>query len=159
MESLSKKTSFLQTTRQHIRCQMTDSLAPAPADDDDDPFDFVPVRTAARRDGWTPARQRAFIAELATHGSVAAAARAVGMTPQTANRLRRRPGAEGFARAWTVAREEGRLKMYEQAVVEARDGRLVPVTYAGRVIGHRRVFDSRLLFAACYGVSLEASLR
>lgn len=134
---------------------MTDSSTP----DYNAPFDFTPVPTAARRDGWTPTRQRAFIAVLATHGSVAAAARTVGMTPQTANRLRRRSDAESFARAWDVARDEGRLKMYEQAIVEARDGRLVPVTYAGRVIRHRRVFDNRLLFAACYGVSLEGSLR
>jgi hypothetical protein len=125
----------------------------------DDPLVFTPVPTAARRDGWSPERQRAFIAALAEHGCIAVAARAVGMTPQTANRLRRRPGAEDFARAWEVARQEGRLKMYEQALVDAREGRLVPVTYAGRVIRHRRVFDDRLLIAACYGVSLNRAIR
>lgn len=56
------------------------------------------------------------------------------MTPQTANRLRRCAGAESFAPAWDVAREEGRMRMYDQAIVAAREGRLVPVTYAGRVI-------------------------
>lgn len=80
---------------------------PAP---DNDPLVFNPVPVTARRDGWTAERQRAFIEVLASHGSVGAAARAVGMTPQTARRLRTRPQAEGFARAWHVAAEEGRLR-------------------------------------------------
>ena len=120
--------------------------------DSDDPFDFTPVPTAStRRDGWTPERQRAFITELAGHGGVAAAARAVGMTSQSANKLRRRAGAEGFAHAWDVAVEEGRLRSFDEALRRGRDGVVVPVMRAGRVVGHRRRFDNRLLFAACYG--------
>ncbi|MGI4733304.1 MAG: hypothetical protein ACRYFW_16395 [Janthinobacterium lividum] len=136
---------------------MSDPLHPAAAPAapaalaDGDPFLFDPVPTAsARRDGWTPDRQRAFVAALATHGEVAAAARAVGMTPQSANRLRRRAGADGFADAWDAAQEEGRLRSVDEALRRGRDGVLVPVTRDGRVIGHRRRFDNRLLFAACY---------
>jgi hypothetical protein len=40
---------------------------------------------------------------LAETGSVCAAAEFVGMARETAYRLRRRPGAEEFARAWDVA--------------------------------------------------------
>lgn len=116
----------------------------------DDPFDFTPAPCSGRHDGWTPERQRAFILHLADHGGVAVAARAVGMTPQSVNRLRKRPGAEAFARAWDDALEAGRAESFGKAVQVAEEGRLVPVTRGGKVVGHRRVFNDRLLFAACY---------
>lgn len=122
------------------------------AQDSDDPFDFEPVATAPRADGWSAERQRAFIAALAGHGSVAAAARAVGMTPQSARRLRHRPDAAGFARAWDAAVDQGRCIALDEAMRIAREGRLVPIVRRGKLIGHRRCFDNRLLFAACYGV-------
>lgn len=61
---------------------------------------FHPVITRARRDGWSAERQCRFLAQLYFTGSVAAAARAVGMTRESAHRLRARAGAESFARAW-----------------------------------------------------------
>jgi hypothetical protein len=61
---------------------------------------FVPVPLRARADGWTPERQARFIGLLAETGSVAEAARRVGMGRQSAWRLRRRRGAASFARAW-----------------------------------------------------------
>ncbi len=64
-------------------------------------FHPVPIRT--RSDGWTPVRQAEFIGMLAETGSVSAAAQFVGMTRETAYRLRRKPGAEEFAHAWDVA--------------------------------------------------------
>ena len=64
-------------------------------------FHPVPIRT--RSDGWTPVRQAEFIGVLAETGSVSAAAEFVGMARETAYRLRRKPGAEEFARAWDVA--------------------------------------------------------
>lgn len=123
---------------------------------DPPPLPFTPVPSArTRHDGWTPDRQRAFLIELSRHGGVAQAARAVGMTPQTANRLRRRAGAESFARAWDTALETGRLRSLEKAMVRGRDGWLVPIMRNGRVVGQRRRFDNRLLFAACYGESMS----
>ena len=127
---------------------MSDS-PPAP---DDDPLVFTPVPVTARRDGWTAERQRALIAVLASHGSVGAAARAVGMTPRTARRLRTRPQAEGFARAWDVAVEEGRLRAIEEAI-EKGMGEVVPIYRRGRLVGARHRPNNRLLFAACYGHS------
>ena len=64
-------------------------------------FHPVPIRT--RSDGWTPVRQAEFIGVLAETGSVSAAAQFVGMARETAYRLRRKPGAVEFARAWDVA--------------------------------------------------------
>jgi len=64
---------------------------------------FHPVPVGARRDGWTPARQAAFVGLLAQYRSVAAACRALSMGRESAYRLRKRPGAAGFAAAWDAA--------------------------------------------------------
>lgn len=125
----------------------------------DSPYDFTPVPSASRHDGWTPERQRAFIADVARHGGVAAAARSVGMTPQTARRLRKRPGAEGFAFAWDVAIQEGRDRSREEALRRGRDGWWSPVMRNGKLVGHRHRFYNRLLFAACYGEPQLSYLR
>ena len=61
---------------------------------------FTPVSLRYRRDGWIPGRQSDFLGRLAETRSVAAAARLVGMTRESAYRLRDRPGAESFAAAW-----------------------------------------------------------
>lgn len=61
---------------------------------------FHPVILRRRHDGWSISRQCAFLAHLYFTGSPAAAARAVGMSRESAHRLRVRAGAEGFAQAW-----------------------------------------------------------
>ena len=61
---------------------------------------FTPVKLRSRKDGWTPYKQCGFLAALYQTGSVAKAARAVGMSRETAYRLRAREGAESFAAAW-----------------------------------------------------------
>jgi hypothetical protein len=64
----------------------------------------VPASTPAaplhRCDEWTPERQSDFLGRLAETGCVAAAARFVGATGESAYRLRDKPGAESFAAAW-----------------------------------------------------------
>ncbi|MDE1467336.1 hypothetical protein [Aurantiacibacter sp. D1-12] len=64
---------------------------------------FHPVPVAPRADGWSPAKQAAFIGYLAQTRCVAEAARLVGMDKASAYRLRKRPGAAGFAAAWDAA--------------------------------------------------------
>jgi hypothetical protein len=64
---------------------------------------FTPVSTKARHDGWTPARQRHFIEQLAATKSVTRASKAVGMSSVTAYALRKKAGAESFAAAWDSA--------------------------------------------------------
>ena len=61
---------------------------------------FLPVPLRTRTDGWTPERQARFIGLLAQTGSVAEAARAAGMSRESAWRLRRWSGAASFAHAW-----------------------------------------------------------
>jgi len=62
--------------------------------------DFTPVPLRYRRDGWTAGRQTDFLGRLAETGKVAAAARRVGKSRESAYRLRGKPGAESFVAAW-----------------------------------------------------------
>ncbi len=64
---------------------------------------FAPVPVRYRRDGWTPARQRQFVAALAGGGCVLAACRRVGQSAEAYYRLRRRPDAAGFRAACASA--------------------------------------------------------
>src|SRR5688572_23931391 len=106
------------------------SLAPAPlpatTGEGSSNLDFEPVALRARCDGWTPARQRAFIEELADCGVVREAAARVGMTVQSAGRLRRRAGAESFARAWELALREGTDRLRSIAYERCIHGTLKP---------------------------------
>ena len=70
---------------------------------DPDEYLWIPVPRKRRHDGWTPEKQREFIETLADTGSVVGAARAVGLSKQSAYALRRSKGAEGFAAAWDAA--------------------------------------------------------
>lgn len=66
---------------------------------------FTPVQLKARHDGWTPERQFRFIEELAATRSISKACRAVGMSRDSAYKLRHRPEAAQFRLAWTKALE------------------------------------------------------
>jgi hypothetical protein len=56
-----------------------------------------------RRDGWNPERQLRFLDTLASTGSVTRAARAAGMSRESAYRLRARADSALFAAAWDKA--------------------------------------------------------
>ena len=64
---------------------------------------FCPVPVRARSDGWTVARQADFLGMRAETGSVMGACEAVGMSRNSAYRLRRMAGADSFAAAWDAA--------------------------------------------------------
>lgn len=106
---------------------------------------FEPVPRKYRRDGWTPERQKAFIAALADTGSVKRAARAVNMSPEGAYWLRRQPGSETFRRAWEAALDFGVQRLKDEAFDRALNGQLSPVFVAGKLKGFRRVKNDRLL--------------
>jgi hypothetical protein len=121
------------------------------------PFTPVPFQRA-RRAGWTPERQRQFIAALARLGCVAQAAAAVGISARSAHKLRERPGAESFAAAWDAALEDGlderRAALFERATM----GTVAPRYRNGRVVGLVHSFDLRSAIAilSARGVDLEA---
>ncbi|HLL31241.1 MAG TPA: hypothetical protein VK403_09620 [Allosphingosinicella sp.] len=118
--------------------------------EDEFPFDPVPSRTN-RRDGWTPERQRGFIAALARCGSVTAAARHVGKSASSAYRLLDREGAGSFAAAWDLAAEHGRDRVRDCAIERAMHGAWVPVMRRGKVVRMEfRHFD-RLAIAVLSG--------
>ncbi len=108
---------------------------------------FTPVPVKARRDGWTVARQIAFIHRLALCGCVATAARMVGMSRESAWRLRARPGAESFAAAWDRAAGWGADRMAELGFERSLMGEVRDVYYRGRKVGEQTRFDNRLLIA------------
>lgn len=108
--------------------------------------DFTPVpRQCERHDGWTPARQRAFIEALADTGSVRAAVNTVGQTTVGAYRLRRQPGAQSFAAAWSAALDLGVQRIEDVAMDRALNGVEVPVYSYGKLVGTRIVHNDRLV--------------
>ena len=107
--------------------------------------EFDPVAVAARHDGWTPERQRAFIEELAACGVVREAAARVGMSEKTARRLRLRADAAGFNRAWDEAVLIGSERLHALAIDRAVNGTVRQRFFRGQLVGEERVFDNRLL--------------
>ena len=122
---------------------MTDStLSPAPDAIPAPEFTTAPVRP--RHDGWTPARQVAFIQALADTACVDEAARRVGMSRESCYTLRRRPGAASFRQAWDVALDHAITRLADAALGRALHGTATPVFYKGEQIGERRRYDERL---------------
>jgi hypothetical protein len=107
--------------------------------------DFTPVPRKHRVDGWTPERQRAFIATLAVTGSVTAAARSINMAKEGAYMLRLHPEAAGFRAAWEAALTAGLDRLQDIALERAIDGVPVPVFYKGEQCGEKRWYNDRLL--------------
>jgi hypothetical protein len=125
---------------------MTKRQAPSPPlPAGSSPPDFAPVPRKFRHDGWTPERQKAFIAALADTGSVSRACRHVNMSTVGAYWLRRQPGSEGFRRAWEAALDFGVQRLKDIAYERAIDGQLSPVFVAGKLKGFRRIRNDRLL--------------
>ncbi len=107
---------------------------------------FTPVpRQCARHDGWTPARQIAFIEALADLGSVAAACKAVDMSQPGAYALRREDGAESFRAAWDAALDLGVRRIEDVVMDRALNGVEEPLYSYGKLVGTRRRYNDRLL--------------
>ncbi|MCW4460598.1 hypothetical protein OK349_02685 [Sphingomonas sp. BT-65] len=126
---------------------MNDSRTPPAASDEADILAFTPVPTSKRYDGWTPRRQRDFIDALAVMGVVRRAARAVGMSRQSAYNLRERPGAESFAAAWDNALSLSYDRTFAMAMDRAINGITIPRYYKGRQVGTITRPDLRLAMA------------
>jgi hypothetical protein len=115
--------------------------SPAPA--------FTPVPVRSRRDGWTPERQRAFIAALAASQCIHRAAAAAGMSRESAYRLRARAGAESFAAAWDAILARRSAMPTAPALLWHRAffGTIKPVIHGGGVVGEIRRPDNRALLS------------
>jgi hypothetical protein len=109
---------------------------------------FPTARMRTRADGWTAERQRAFCEALADCGLVRDAAAAVGMTAQSAYRLKRRAEGKGFALAWAAALLLARQRLIDLAIERAMDGNSDAYFKDGELVGERRKKDVRHLLAA-----------
>ncbi|MEL7317708.1 MAG: hypothetical protein AAFN04_03615 [Pseudomonadota bacterium] len=121
------------------------------------PF-FRPARPRSRKDGWSETRQCLFLAELYLTGSVGSAAKSVGMSRNSAYRLRAREDASGFARAWDAVlappgtgrvpgeKRDWRKVTQKALIAQLECGFVKPVIYRGRVTGIVRKADNSALF-------------
>jgi hypothetical protein len=100
-----------------------------------------------RHDGWTRQKQGDFLAALATTHSVAEAAREVGMSRQSAYRLRARLQGEPFDFAWDAAFKSAFDRLAEAAMDRAMNGVEVQHYHKGEVVGSSRRFDERFTIA------------
>ena len=109
---------------------------------------FTPVPLRYRRDGWTPGRQADFLGRLAETGRIAAAAAYVGMTRESAYRLRDKPGAESFAAAWDAVLAPlaaVRMSTFELLWHRVHYGSLKPIIRDGKHVGTRHSPDDDAL--------------
>lgn len=123
---------------------------------------FTPVKLRRRKDGWTHKVQCAFLAALYAHGSVAAAAKAVGRSRASAYKLRARPWAQSFAASWDKVlsgpckgqrgpKPKRRINDWRKLTVEElfwrhEQGLLRPVIHRGQMCAIAQKPDNTALF-------------
>lgn len=113
-----------------------------------EPTPFTPVPTRKHIAGWTVVKQFDFIQHLAAFGSVAAAARAVGMSEASAWRLRARPGSDSFCRAWDIALASAGAHLFQIALDRALNGSTRQYWKNGELVGEQVAPSDRLLMWA-----------
>lgn len=117
---------------------------------------FTPVPMARiRKDGWTPARQRIFLAALATTGLVSRAAKAAGMGVTSAYNLRKRKEAESFAAAWDQVERAARDRALSYVIAHVMHGETHPRFYRGRFVGTVHRIDRKVALAAVRAMFAE----
>lgn len=97
-----------------------------------------------RHNIWTRAKMRRFLEALAQTCSVTEAAKSVGMSRQSAYRLRTRLLESPFDHAWEAALEFGMQQLAHAALDRAINGVEEPVFQRGEQVGTRTRFDERL---------------
>lgn len=105
---------------------------------------FTPVPVRARHDGWTPARQTAFLDALSETACVEAAAAAAGMSTRSAYTLKARADAVSFRIAWEAALDFAVGRLGDALVSRALHGEVIPHFYRGEQVGEHRRHDNRL---------------
>ncbi|MXP08568.1 hypothetical protein [Pseudoblastomonas halimionae] len=109
---------------------------------------------ATRHDGWSLDKQGAFLRQLSATHSVTEAAQSVGMSRQSAYRLRSRLKGRAFDLAWEVAFHHSYDVLAQAALERALNGVEIPVFFQGEQVGSYRKFDERLTVALLRKVSL-----
>lgn len=117
-----------------------------------DGFDVVAavedeLTPSRRADGWTPGRQRDFLAALAEGQTVEGACRIVGLTHQSAYAFRQRTAGATFAIGWYAALLLQRQRLADTLTSRAFDGQVDTVTRDDGTTVRRHRFDNRLALA------------
>jgi hypothetical protein len=113
-------------------------------DENREPTQLPTPANPERHNQWTPERMSGFLRELAACQNVSQAARSVGMSRQSAYKLRDRLADKAFALAWEVALESGLQQLAHALMDRALNGEEVAVFYQGEQVGTQRKFDNRL---------------
>ena len=98
---------------------------------------FLPVYRKPRRDGWTPDKQWRFVEALAHTASITHAVRAVGMSAQSAYRLRDHPDGGAFRAAWDAALEQAWGLIEVTALDRAVNGEREIIEHDGGLVVER----------------------
>jgi len=117
-----------------------ESIPPPPASPDSGP----PQATEPR---WTTRKMTEFLRALAAMHSVKDAAKAVGMSRQSAYKLRSRLKGLAFDAAWDEVFKHSYENLPYAALERALNGIEVPHYYKGELIGTSRRYDERLTVA------------
>jgi hypothetical protein len=111
-----------------------------------------------RHDGWSPQRQRAFCEALAECGNVERAAQSVGMSRESAYRLRQRAAGRAFSLAWDAALLQARHRLIDDAFDMAFEGSIERTYRDGKIILEKRRRDPRALLATVERLGSRAAL-
>jgi hypothetical protein len=98
-------------------------------------------------DRWNKPKMVDFLRQLAVTHSVTAAAKSVGMTRESAHRLRNRLKGQPFDIAWEAAFRHGYDALAHAALDRAINGVEVPHFHDGELIHVSRKYDERLTVA------------
>ena len=106
----------------------------------------LPATPPAKRNhkAWSRRKMVVFLRELAASQSVAQSARAVGMSRQSAYRLRNRLRGTPFDLGWETALELGFSQLAQAVMDRAVNGEEVPHYHGGELVGTHRKYDNRL---------------
>jgi len=101
----------------------------------------------AKADRWNKFKMARFLRELAATHSVTAAARSVGMSRESAHRLRNRLKGQPFDVAWEAASRHGYDALADAALDRALNGVEVPHYANGELVGTHRKYNEQLTVA------------
>lgn len=107
--------------------------------------EFTPAPTRKRQAGWSADRQRIFIERLALTGNVGEACALVGLSSNSAYRLRNKAGADSFAKAWNAALVLASTRGTAIAWDRAVNGRVERFYRNGELVMERRIPSDYLL--------------
>jgi hypothetical protein len=125
-----------------------------------EPIPVPPQTDDSPRPGprWTNRKMAEFLRALAATHSVKAAAKSVGMSRQSAYRLRSRLKGKAFDTAWDEAFRHSYENLPYAALDRALNGVEVPHYYKGELIGTSRRFDERLTVTMLKMISSDGCL-